>query len=141
MENTSFGELQIQLDTPYLYLHLGNCEHLFVVRNIRLVHDQDEQNPAEYPIRIRTAHPAHQRCLVYLSYYASYFCVQRTQYDRFASSMEPNLSHIMTKWVLKSPCITAKAAILWPITTPRAISCTMTLKFFRITPTISCTVL
>lgn len=35
MEETQFSDLNIKLGYPYLYTHIGNCEHLVIFLNIK----------------------------------------------------------------------------------------------------------
>ena len=35
MEETQWIDLNIQLGYPYLYNHVGNCEHLVIFQNIK----------------------------------------------------------------------------------------------------------
>lgn len=50
MENTRLRDLEFRLGCPYLYLHQGNCEHLFTFSDIRYVPDSDMVKSIEYPI-------------------------------------------------------------------------------------------
>lgn len=49
MENTRLQELEFRLGCPYLYLHQGNCEHLFTISDIRYVPDNVTINAIDYP--------------------------------------------------------------------------------------------
>jgi snRNA-activating protein complex subunit 3 len=35
MEETQWIDLNVQLGYPYLYNHVGNCEHLVIFQNIK----------------------------------------------------------------------------------------------------------
>ena len=37
MEETRFEDLTIKLGYPYVYAHQGNCEHIFIFRDLRYV--------------------------------------------------------------------------------------------------------
>lgn len=51
MESTKFVDLNIRLGFPYLYRHLGNCEHLIVFTSIKLVNpSSDCYCKSRYPI-------------------------------------------------------------------------------------------
>ncbi|RHY33801.1 hypothetical protein DYB32_001398 [Aphanomyces invadans] len=63
MAHTSLSALPVQLDTPYLFVHVGACEHVLYIRNIRLMHNMDTQSKDEYPMRLTKRHH-HQKCLV-----------------------------------------------------------------------------
>ncbi|KAF0707631.1 hypothetical protein AaE_013521, partial [Aphanomyces astaci] len=62
MERATLSALALQLDTPYLFLHLGQCEHIMFIRNIRLLHTMDDPRTDEYPMRL-TRRQHHQKCL------------------------------------------------------------------------------
>uniref|UniRef100_A0A182W152 snRNA-activating protein complex subunit 3 n=1 Tax=Anopheles minimus TaxID=112268 RepID=A0A182W152_9DIPT len=49
MEETRFGDLKFRLGYPQLYQHQGNCEHLFVVSDCRLLATSDILSRARYP--------------------------------------------------------------------------------------------
>ncbi|CAA6665336.1 unnamed protein product [Spirodela intermedia] len=44
MDKTCFCDLRFRFGSGYLYCHQGNCWHLIVIRDMRLVHADDEQN-------------------------------------------------------------------------------------------------
>uniref|UniRef100_T1IMF6 snRNA-activating protein complex subunit 3 n=1 Tax=Strigamia maritima TaxID=126957 RepID=T1IMF6_STRMM len=50
MEETRFLDLKLRLGYPYLYQHLGDCEHLMVFQDVRLMNCEDCQDVARYPI-------------------------------------------------------------------------------------------
>lgn len=50
MEDTCLKDLKLRLGYPYVYMHLGNCEHILVFTDARLVIKQDVQDPSRYPI-------------------------------------------------------------------------------------------
>lgn len=45
-------DLDLRLGQPYVYQHQGNCEHLLIFTDLRLMNGTDEQSDKEYPIRI-----------------------------------------------------------------------------------------
>uniref|UniRef100_A0A182K2P9 snRNA-activating protein complex subunit 3 n=1 Tax=Anopheles christyi TaxID=43041 RepID=A0A182K2P9_9DIPT len=49
MEDTRFIDLQFRLGYPQLYQHQGNCEHLFVISDCRLLATTDILMRARYP--------------------------------------------------------------------------------------------
>ncbi|XP_070178457.1 snRNA-activating protein complex subunit 3-like [Littorina saxatilis] len=49
MEDTVFLDLNIQLGVPYLYQHQGNCEHVIVFTDLRLLQCEDPQDISIYP--------------------------------------------------------------------------------------------
>ncbi|KAF0701211.1 Aste57867_8285 [Aphanomyces stellatus] len=71
MEDTTLNDLSVQVDAPSVFVHVGNCEHYIYIRNVRLVHDLDEPNVEEYPIRL-TKNQHQQKCLVCQLHSAKY---------------------------------------------------------------------
>ncbi|XP_074650404.1 snRNA-activating protein complex subunit 3-like [Tubulanus polymorphus] len=52
MEESLFIDLSIRLNHPYIYQHQGNCEHVIMFTNVRVIHEDD--GPIErYPLLIR----------------------------------------------------------------------------------------
>lgn len=64
METTKFNELTVRIGCPYLYLHQGNCEHLLVFSDIRMVHPHDNLNINEYPCVIQRSNKRRTICRV-----------------------------------------------------------------------------
>uniref|UniRef100_A0A5B7AJM0 Putative snRNA-activating protein complex subunit n=1 Tax=Davidia involucrata TaxID=16924 RepID=A0A5B7AJM0_DAVIN len=50
MHKINFCDLRFQLGAGYLYCHQGDCKHVIVIRDMRLIHPEDVQNRAAYPI-------------------------------------------------------------------------------------------
>ncbi|NP_957409.1 snRNA-activating protein complex subunit 3 [Danio rerio] len=50
MEDTSFNDLQMKVGFPYLYTHQGDCEHVVVLTDVRLVHQDDCLDIKLYPL-------------------------------------------------------------------------------------------
>ncbi|XP_075232368.1 proximal sequence element A Pbp49 [Lycorma delicatula] len=50
MEKTKISDLVVRFGYPYLYQHLGNCEHLFIFSDARLLHQNDIQTREQYPL-------------------------------------------------------------------------------------------
>ncbi|XP_059640334.1 snRNA-activating protein complex subunit isoform X2 [Cornus florida] len=50
MHRTRFCDLKFRLGAGYLYCHQGDCRHVIVIRDMRLIHPEDVQNQAAYPI-------------------------------------------------------------------------------------------
>jgi snRNA-activating protein complex subunit 3 len=50
MDDVTFSQLSLQLGTQYIYLHQGDCEHIMVVTDIRMIHGDDNQNKNAYPL-------------------------------------------------------------------------------------------
>jgi snRNA-activating protein complex subunit 3 len=49
MEETKFEDLTIRLGYPYLYLHQGDCEHLFCISDIRYVQNNSHLRSMKFP--------------------------------------------------------------------------------------------
>lgn len=64
MENTKFNKLSVRIGCPYLYVHQGNCEHLVVFSDIRMVHPHDNLSIQEYPCMIQRSHKKRTICNV-----------------------------------------------------------------------------
>ncbi|KAF4520453.1 hypothetical protein B566_EDAN004025 [Ephemera danica] len=50
MEHTKFCDLTVRLGYPYVYQHLGNCEHVLVFVNYHLITSQDNLCSKVYPM-------------------------------------------------------------------------------------------
>ncbi|XP_042040481.1 snRNA-activating protein complex subunit-like isoform X1 [Salvia splendens] len=50
MQSTRFCDLRFHLGAGYLYCHQGNCRHLIILRDMRLIHPEDVQNRSAYPL-------------------------------------------------------------------------------------------
>lgn len=44
LKETKWTDLKIRLNTPYLFVHLGGCEHIFSISNIRAASLSDKQD-------------------------------------------------------------------------------------------------
>ncbi|KAK8691565.1 hypothetical protein V6N13_075071 [Hibiscus sabdariffa] len=64
MHKTRFCDFRFQLGAGYLYCHQGDCKHTIVIRDMRLIHPEDVQNRAAYPIMIFQIKPRVQKCSV-----------------------------------------------------------------------------
>ncbi|KFD50176.1 hypothetical protein M514_08921 [Trichuris suis] len=62
MEETKFNQLKIRIGEPYVYVHQGHCEHLFVFSDIHLIHSSDPQDRSMYPLRTRKTNKHISRC-------------------------------------------------------------------------------
>lgn len=50
MDKTVFLDLEnLRLGYPYLYKHYGDCEHLFVISDIRIINEKDSLISSDYP--------------------------------------------------------------------------------------------
>lgn len=64
METVRFIDLSIKMGKPYLYQHQGNCEHLFVFTDIKLVNPDDCHDIREYPLKVADPKKAILWCVV-----------------------------------------------------------------------------
>jgi snRNA-activating protein complex subunit 3 len=55
MEKTIFEDLIIRLGYPYLYLHQGNCEHLFCISDIKYAQDNRRLRGVKFPFVVAPA--------------------------------------------------------------------------------------
>ncbi|KAM0878908.1 hypothetical protein ACQ4PT_034557 [Festuca glaucescens] len=82
MQSTYFSDLHFRLGAGYLYCHQGNCKHTFVIRDMRLIHPEDTQNQAEYPLMTFQMQKRFQKCSVCQIYLATKMTVD----DKWAPS-------------------------------------------------------
>lgn len=60
----TFADLTIQLGYPYLYVHQGNCEHLLVFSDLRLLKtSRDSINFSDYPKFLHSNRRPHVNCI------------------------------------------------------------------------------
>eukprot|EP00794_Sanderia_malayensis_P010226 gene10226-11275_t len=64
MEDTKFEELKIRLGYPYYYCHQGNCEHIFIFNDMRLIHADDPPKLSAYPQKCFLDRPRRTKCSV-----------------------------------------------------------------------------
>lgn len=55
MEDCKFEDLKFRLGCPYLYLHQGDCEHLFTISDIRYVPNNLKLQTTKFPFVTATA--------------------------------------------------------------------------------------
>jgi len=72
METTTFNDLTLGIDIPYLYCHRGNCEHIMIITDIRLLHCGDNMNKDAYPLQIFQNKIRRRKCRVCDIYPAKY---------------------------------------------------------------------
>ncbi|KAM4052315.1 snRNA-activating protein complex subunit 3 [Anomaloglossus baeobatrachus] len=53
MEDFTFNDMNIKIGFPYMYCHQGDCEHLLVFTDIRLIHHEDCLDRRLYPLQVR----------------------------------------------------------------------------------------
>ncbi|XP_047965519.1 snRNA-activating protein complex subunit isoform X3 [Salvia hispanica] len=81
MQSTRFCDLRFHLGAGYLYCHQGNCRHLIVLRDMRLIHPEDIQNRSAYPLITYQPKLAFKKCSVCKIYRADKVTVD----DKWAS--------------------------------------------------------
>ncbi|KAI3456620.1 hypothetical protein Pfo_013283 [Paulownia fortunei] len=64
MLTTRFCDIRFRLGAGYLYRHQGNCKHAIVIRNLRLIHPEDMQNRAAYPLATFQLKFRYRKCSV-----------------------------------------------------------------------------
>ncbi|KAI0216503.1 snRNA-activating protein complex subunit 3 [Lamellibrachia satsuma] len=64
MATTTFNDLHIRLGHPYLYLHQGDCEHLLIFSDVRLLHSEDCQDLTRYPLLIGARRERQAHCRI-----------------------------------------------------------------------------
>jgi len=64
MEETTFNDLSIRLGQNYLYCHQGNCEHILVINNVRLLTEADARNKNAYPFALFQAKIRRRKCRI-----------------------------------------------------------------------------
>ncbi|XP_063728217.1 snRNA-activating protein complex subunit 3-like isoform X2 [Symsagittifera roscoffensis] len=75
MHLVSFEHLTLQLGKPYLYLHQGTCEHVWMVTSVRLYHPHDMQSYSDYPRVTGVGYFHRRKCLACAQYAASWMLV------------------------------------------------------------------
>ncbi|KAI7829134.1 snRNA-activating protein of 50kDa MW C terminal-domain-containing protein [Kickxella alabastrina] len=84
MDGARFLDLSIRLKQPYTFVHQGDCEHVMIFTDLRLLGPKDDQFVENYPKQIfRTRHMRH-KCRMCSAYPAQYV----TKND-FHSGMSP----------------------------------------------------
>ncbi|CAB3373749.1 Hypothetical predicted protein [Cloeon dipterum] len=65
MANVVFRDLKLKIGYPYLYKHLGSCEHIITFVNAKLVNRADDLNSKHYPMRrIPMGYRANRLCIM-----------------------------------------------------------------------------
>ncbi|KAM9363715.1 snRNA-activating protein complex subunit 3 [Symphorus nematophorus] len=82
MEDTRFADLTVKVGFPYLYCHQGDCEHLVIITDIRLAHENDCLDKKLYPLLTHKHRVATQKCAVCHVFIGRWF----TTNDQFAPS-------------------------------------------------------
>ncbi|XP_044729359.1 snRNA-activating protein complex subunit 3 [Chrysoperla carnea] len=64
MDNVLFKDLKLKLGYPYMYQHQGDCEHLFTISDIRLIHSSDSLCSEDYPRFACASNKITRRCMM-----------------------------------------------------------------------------
>jgi len=72
MEHTFFVDLSVRIGVPYLYCHRGNCEHVMTINEVRMIHEDDNQNKRAYPLQTFQNKIRRKKCRVCDIYPAKY---------------------------------------------------------------------
>ncbi|KAG9159944.1 hypothetical protein Leryth_005702 [Lithospermum erythrorhizon] len=75
MKKTRFCDLRFRLGAGYLYCHQGDCKHMIVIRDMRLIHPEDVQNRAAYPLVTYQSKLRFHKCSVCKIFKAQKFTV------------------------------------------------------------------
>ncbi|XP_048360218.1 snRNA-activating protein complex subunit 3 [Sphaerodactylus townsendi] len=70
MEDYTFNDLNIKVGFPYLYCHQGDCEHIVIITDIRLIHRDDCLDRRLYPLLIKKHWLSTKKCFVCKMYTA-----------------------------------------------------------------------
>ncbi|XP_003216487.3 snRNA-activating protein complex subunit 3 isoform X1 [Anolis carolinensis] len=70
MEDYTFKDLNIKVGFPYLYCHQGDCEHIVIITDIRLIHRDDCLDRSLYPLLTRKHWLWSKKCFVCKMYTA-----------------------------------------------------------------------
>ncbi|KMT14965.1 hypothetical protein BVRB_3g064730 isoform A [Beta vulgaris subsp. vulgaris] len=71
MHRARFCDLGFRLGSGYLYCHQGGCKHVIVIRDMRLIHPDDVQNRAAYPLIVYQLKKILKKCSVCRIYKAT----------------------------------------------------------------------
>nr|CAB3479211.1 unnamed protein product [Digitaria exilis] len=85
MQATRFSDLHFRPGAGYLYCHQGNCKHTIVIRDMRLIHEEDSHDQVDYPLQAFQLQKRLQKCSVCQIYLATKMTVD-------------------DKWALNNPC-------------------------------------
>ncbi|KAG8228939.1 hypothetical protein J437_LFUL011565 [Ladona fulva] len=74
MNEMTFDKLPLRLGYPYVFLHQGNCEHLIVFSDARLLSPSDNLSKADYPIMLSMSNQNSKYCMICGHYMARWIC-------------------------------------------------------------------
>ncbi|NXK38218.1 SNPC3 protein, partial [Piprites chloris] len=70
MEDYVFNDVSLKIGFPYLFCHQGNCEHIIIITDIRLIHHDDCLDRNLYPLLIKKHWLCTRKCFVCKMYTA-----------------------------------------------------------------------
>ncbi|XP_054666118.1 snRNA-activating protein complex subunit 3 isoform X2 [Grus americana] len=70
MEDYTFNDLSLKIGFPYLFCHQGNCEHIIIITDIRIIHHDDCLDRNLYPLLIKKHWLCTRKCFVCKMYTA-----------------------------------------------------------------------
>ncbi|XP_057262269.1 snRNA-activating protein complex subunit 3 isoform X1 [Pezoporus wallicus] len=70
MEDYTFNDLSLKIGFPYLFCHQGDCEHIIIITDIRLIHYDDCLDRNLYPLLIKKHWLCTRKCFVCKMYTA-----------------------------------------------------------------------
>ncbi len=65
-------DIHVVTNKSYWYVHQGNCEHMLLVKDIRLLHSSDSQNANAYPKTIFRSKVRRHKCRMCVVYPAKW---------------------------------------------------------------------
>ncbi|XP_021723001.1 snRNA-activating protein complex subunit [Chenopodium quinoa] len=71
MQRTRFCDLGFRLGSGYLYCHQGDCKHVILIRDMRLIHPDDVPKRAAYPLLVYQLKTVLKKCSVCRIYKAT----------------------------------------------------------------------
>ncbi|KAI8140834.1 snRNA-activating protein of 50kDa MW C terminal-domain-containing protein [Fennellomyces sp. T-0311] len=85
MQNVAFEDLELRLNHPYLFLHQEDCQHVIMVRDIRMQCRKDLSKRSEYPCTTYNWQFMRYKCNMCAIYPAEYVTVVnfQTQFNAF----------------------------------------------------------
>ncbi|XP_051133986.1 snRNA-activating protein complex subunit [Andrographis paniculata] len=82
MQTTRFRDIRFRVGAGYIYCHQGDCKHVIVIRNMRLINSEDVQNRAAYPLTTYQPKLRYRKCSVCKIYRAEKMTID----DKWAGS-------------------------------------------------------
>ncbi|XP_046401308.1 snRNA-activating protein complex subunit 3-like [Ischnura elegans] len=74
MNESAIQDLKIRLGYPYVYQHQGNCEHIILFSDARLLQSADSLSSADYPVLLSVSSQNSKYCMICGHYVARWIC-------------------------------------------------------------------